>query len=251
MSGYLQPQERGEEIFLADPFLEQLLEQVRGLPGVESAGASTTLPLSGRWTANILSEGQDYDPDAVLGVTHMVPVSPGYFEAMGIDLLRGRDLLPEDLTEGILGVVVNQSFAERSWSGESPLGKRIRASAPADPWLEAVVVGVVRDVRQNGLEAMAQAGVYLPFFPPWEPNRWISIRAEGDPRTLVPALRQVLAELDPHRPLTQVFTGADLYQSMAQGRRATTRLIGFFALIALSLVAAGTYGVMSLLVGVP
>jgi hypothetical protein len=178
----------------------------------------------------------------------MVPASPGYFEAIGIDVLRGRDLLPEDLAGGNLGVVVSQAFAERSWPGESPLGKRIRANAPSDPWLEAVVVGVVEDVRQNGLETRAMPGLYLPFFPPFQPHRWLAIRTEVDPRDLIPALRQVLTELDPHRPLTQVFTGADLYDSMARGRRVTTRLIGFFALVALSLVAAGTYAVMSFLV---
>jgi predicted lysophospholipase L1 biosynthesis ABC-type transport system permease subunit len=144
-------------------------------------------------------------------------------------------------------VVVNRTFVEQLWPGENPLGKRIRANGE-DPWFEAVVVGVVEDVRQSGLEASANRGVYLPFFPTFTPNRWIALRAEGDPLALVPALRRELAELDPHLPLSQVFTGADLYDLVASERRLTTRLIGIFALMALSLVAAGTYGVMTFLV---
>jgi putative ABC transport system permease protein len=249
VAGYLQPQERGEEIFLSDPFLEELLQRVRGLPGVREVGAATTLPFENLWTSDLLAEGQEYDPDTDVRSTHMIPVSPGYFDAMGIGLLRGRDLAPEDMSEGTLGVVVNETFASQRWPGENALGKRIQANAPADPWFEAVVVGVVEDVRQYGLEAPPEGGLYLPFFPPFQPNRWMAIRTAGDPLALVPALRRTFSELDPNRPITQVFTGQDLYESESRGRSATTRIFGIFALVALSLAAAGTFGVMSFFVG--
>lgn len=247
VAGYSAERERGEEIILPDPFLEPLRERLQGLPGVQSVGVSTRLPLDGGWTSEVLGEGQEYDPNVDRGYVHMVCASPGYFEAMGIGLLRGRDLLREDSEEGHLGVVVNRRFAEQFWPGANPLGKRIRANS-ATPWFEAVVVGVVEDVRQYGLESRAEPGVYLPFFPPFTPNRWIALRTEGEPMALVPALRRQLAGLDPHLPLTQVFTAAELYDSMATERRLTTQLIGLFALVALSLVAAGTYGVMAFLV---
>jgi predicted permease len=248
VAGYLQPQERSEEIFLRDPFLEELLQRVRGLPGVREAGATTILPLRGMWTSDVLPEGQEYDADREVPSTQMNPVSPGYFDAMGIEILRGRDLNPADLTEGSVGVVVNQAFAARSWPGESPLGKRIRENAPTDPWLEAVVVGVVEDVRQRGLERAADAALYLPFFPSLQQNRWVAIRTAGDPLAMVPAFRRTFSDLDPHRAITEVFTGQDLYSSMARGRSATTRLFGLFALLALALAAAGTFGVMSFFV---
>ena len=245
---YTQPPAETEEIILPDPFLDRFLERVRALPGVKGAGASTQLPLQGGWTAGVLPEGTDYDPDVDQGFTHMAPTSAGYFQAVGIDILRGRDFQPGDLAEGTLGIVVNQAFAEKSWPGENPLGKRVRSNTAGDPWFDAVVVGVVENVRQYGLESRAEPEIFLPFFPYFQPDRWLAVRTEGNPRALVPALRQVLAELDPHRPLTQVFTGTDLYDSLARGRRVTTRLIGIFAVVALSLVAAGTYGVMSFLV---
>jgi putative ABC transport system permease protein len=249
MAGYLQPQGGSEEILQPDPFLEQLLERMRSLPGVRGAGATTRLPFQGSgWTSGLLPEGRDYDPDVDVAATHMTPVSPGYFEAMGIDLLRGRDLQAGDLEEGNIGVVVNQAVVDRNWPGESPLGKRIRENAPEDPWLEAVVVGVAENVRQYGLESTPEPEVYLPFFPAFAPNRWITLRTEGDPRDLVPALRQAMAEMDPYRPIPLVFTGAERYELLSRGRRVTTRLIGIFALVALALVAAGTYGVMGFLV---
>ncbi|NIN71143.1 MAG: FtsX-like permease family protein [Gemmatimonadetes bacterium] len=247
VAGYLTARERGEESIVTDPFLEPLRERLQALPGVQSVGVSTRLPLVGGWSSGILAEGQDYDPEIDRGYVNMVCASPGYFDAMGIGLLRGRDLRPEDSEEGHLGVVVNRRFAEQSWPGQNPVGKRIRANA-ATPWFEAVIVGVVEDVRQNGLESRIEPGVYLPFFPPFTPNRWIAIRTAGEPMALVPELRRQLVELDPHLPLTQIFTAEELYGFMATQRRLTTQLIGLFALVALSLVAAGTYGVMAFLV---
>jgi putative ABC transport system permease protein len=85
--------------------------------------------------------------------------------------------------------------------------------------------------------------MYLPFFPSFMTNRWIVLRTRSDPADLTPALRAELADLDPHLPLSQVFTAADLYNGAASGRRFRTSLIALFALLALSLIAAGTYGV--------
>ncbi len=230
-----------------DPLLDQLLERVRTLPGVRSAGATARLPLQGGWTAGILTESQDYDPEVDGGYVNVVCASPGYVEAVGMNLIRGRDLSRQDMNEGNLGALVNRTLAEAAWPGESPLGKRIRAN-DRDPWFEATIVGMVDDVRQNGLESPVEPVVYFSFFPFFQPNRWVVVRTEGDPLTLVPALREQLAELDPHLPINRVLTGADLYDSMATQRRFTTRLIGLFALVALCLVTAGTYGVMAFMV---
>jgi predicted permease len=236
-------------MFLRDPFMGQLLERVRGLPGVREAGATTTLPLWGMWTSDLLPEGWEYDPDVDVPSTQMIPVSPEFFDAMGIQLLRGRDLTSADLSDGPVGVVVNQAFAERSWPGEDPLGKRIGDNAPVASWLDAVVVGVVESVRARGLESTAGGALYLPFFPDFQENRWVAIRTAGDPMAMVPAFRETLASLDPHRSVTQVFTAEELYRSRARSRFVTTRLFGLFAILALALAAAGAFGVMSFFVG--
>jgi putative ABC transport system permease protein len=247
--GYLEAGDPEGELRVPDPFLQELLTRIRGLPGVLEAGGSTTLPLQGFWTSDLLGEGQEYDPDRDVPSTHMIPASPGYLAAMGIELRLGRDLAPEDLGEGVVGVVATETFVDLRWPGENPLGKRIQANMRSDPWLEAVVVGVAEDVRQYGLESEAIGGLYLPFFPPFLPSRWIAVRAAGDPLALVPELRRTLRDLDPHRPVTRVFTGDALYESGARSRSATTRYFGLFALIALALAGTGTFGVMSFFVG--
>jgi putative ABC transport system permease protein len=249
LAAYLHPQEYRGEIILPDPFLEQFLEMIRALPGVTHAGATTTLPLQGAWTSSLLAEGETYDPDRDRPATHMNPVSPGFLEAMGIELLRGRDLTLEDASGEVLGVVVNQAFVDRSWPDEDPIGKRIRDHSPSDSWFEARVVGVVENVRQNGLESAPQAGMYLPFFPPFHSDRWVAVRTEGDPLAIAPALRRTLAELDPHRPIARLLTADQLFASLARSRTATTRLFGLFAVVAICLAAVGTFGLMSFLVG--
>jgi ABC-type antimicrobial peptide transport system permease subunit len=90
--------------------------------------------------------------------------------------------------------------------------------------------------------------MFIPFFPPFQTDRWVVLRTDGNPQTLVAGLREQLAALDPNLPLTRVLTGTELYDLLAEDRRFTTRLIGLFALVALCLVTAGTYGVMAFLV---
>ena len=100
------------------------------------------------------------------------------------------------------------------------------------------MIGVVEDVRQEGLERPATATLYVPFFPWFQTDLWVVLRTEGDPQTLVPGLRAQLASLDPHIPLTRVLTGSELYELLADNRRFTTRLIGLLALVALGWVVA-------------
>jgi hypothetical protein len=178
---------------------------------------------------------------------NIICATPGIFDAMGIALIQGRGIRTEDLDAGHLGVVVNRALASSFWPGEDPIGRRLRSNT-SSPWFEASVVGVVEDVRQEGLERPSTASVYVPFFPWFQSEVWVVLRTEGVPQTLVPGLREQLAALDRHVPLTRVFTGAELYELLADNRRFNTLLIGLFALVALCLVTAGTYGVMAYLV---
>jgi len=249
IAAYSRDSGRGEEIIITDPFQDQLLERVRALPGVLSAGATTRLPLQTGWTAGIMPEGHTHEPEeANRYFTYIGCASPDYLGALGVDLLQGRDLLPQDSMQGSLGVLVNRTYAEQAWPEESPLGKRVQGGFTADPWFEAAVVGVFDDVRQNGLEEGTEPEIYLPFFPGFQRSRYLAIRTEGDPMALVSALRSELADLDPHVPLASVSTAADIYDSAATSRRFSTLLIGLFAIIAVCLVTAGTYGATAFLV---
>jgi putative ABC transport system permease protein len=249
VAAYSRETGRGEEIIITDPFQDRLLERVRALPGVLGAGATTRLPLQSGWTAGILPEGHTPGPDeADRYFAYIGCATPGYLEAIGVDLLVGRDLQVGDSIKGSLGVLVNRSFADRAWPEESPLGKRVQGGLNEDPWFEAVVVGVFADVRQNGLEFGVSPEIYLPFFPGFQRSRYITIRTEGDPLALAPTVRAELARLDPDIPLASVSTAADIYDSAAASRRFSTLLIGLFASIAICLVTAGTYGTTAFLV---
>ncbi len=228
-----------------DGFVEDLLERLAAVPGVEAAGATSRLPLMGAgWSGGVLVEGETYDPDTRRQTTYYTCVTPGWFDAMGVRLLQGRFLRPEDLSEGQLRIVVNRTFGDASWPGENPIGKRVRSNSET-PWFDAVVVGVVEDVRQNGLEGRIVREIYFPFFPSFASERWVTLRTAGDPLGLVPALRRELAALDPNLALSRVMTGADLYDLAARGRRFSTLLVGLYAVVALLLIMAGVWGVMA------
>jgi len=244
IAGYTVSQTDENRIIRRDPFLDELLERLRALPDVSQVGVSTQLPLYGGWTAEVLMAGEEYDPEINRGMTYMICASPGFIEAVGIPLLQGRSLQSHDMTQGNLGVLINRSLAESSWPGENPIGKQVRSN-DAEPWFEATVVGVVEDVRMSGLESEPDRQLYLPFFPVFMENRWIALRTHGNPADVVPALRAEMADLDPHLPLSQVFTAADLFEGAASGRRFRTHLIALFALLALVLITAGTYGTMT------
>ncbi len=245
IAGYTPEAPDREGIIEDDPFLENLVDRLGTIPGVEAAGAAARLPLWGQgWSGGVLVDGQVYDPEADRPLTYFNCVTPGWFEAMGITLLQGRGIEPRDRREGNLGIVVNRAFVDISWPGENAIGKRV-TSDDENPWFEAVIVGVVENVRQNGLESDIHREIYFPFFPSFVRDRWLALRARGDPLTLTPHLRRELSALDPDLPLSRVMTGAELYDSAAAGRRFNTGLIGLFAIIASCLIAAGISGVMS------
>jgi hypothetical protein len=193
-------------------------------------------------------EGEDYEPETERPLTWFVGAKGDYFEAMGIRVIRGRTLKPGDgrgeIPSAVANVVVNQTFAERYWPGEDPIGKQIRGNFEP-PWFVGTVVGVVENVRQNGLESGVGREVYLPLLPGFIPDSWIVIRTTGDPTLLTASVRSELAAIDPELPLSSVLTGDGLYHSSASGRRFSTLLFGLFAVVALYLIGAGAYGVMA------
>ncbi|MGD2152205.1 MAG: ABC transporter permease [Gemmatimonadales bacterium] len=239
---------RYEEIEGRVAFWNRLLERIQGLPGVEHGAATNKLPLVGGNNGWVLVDGETYDPQARRPLVEFSYVSPEYFDAMGIALLSGRKLEARDVARADVATdriaLVNQAFVDRYWPGESALGKRVRHNSDPPAWI-ATVVGVVADVRQWGLEYPPLPEMYFPLGTQlWAYTRLV-VRASGDPQALVPALRQAVREIDSQIPFSGVRTMDDVVTSANERRRFYTLLVTLFAVTALILVVAGTYGVMS------
>jgi putative ABC transport system permease protein len=223
-------------------FREQLLQQVRALPGVRSAALATTLPLgavASRQT--FLVDGQDAPPErAPMAVVDAV--SPGFFRAMGIELRRGRTIEESDRRPAPPVVVVDESLAKLWFPKGDAVGRRL--ILPGLSPQSRQIVGVVGAVKRTGLDADSMPQVYLPLDE--NPSRFLSVvlRADGDPTILAPAVRRAVWSVDRNLPVEIDTLQGALDESLAQ-TRFNTRLISVLGVLALALAVVGIYAVMA------
>jgi putative ABC transport system permease protein len=224
-------------------------QRLAALPGARGVTLMTGLPPNRRINANdVVFEGRTPTRDGpVWNVDYWQTVCDDYFQVMGIRIVEGRAFEPPDGPQGAKVVLINQSMAHRFWPGESPLGRRVRQGGPDTPW--QTVVGVVADVKQQGVESPTGTEIYFPMrqVQYGRPARLMNIvmRAEADPRALVGGLRRAVAEIDPRLAIARLRTMDDvLYDAVARPRFLAT-LLGILSGLALTLAAIGIYGVMS------
>lgn len=231
-------------------FASAVLERVRALPGVQTAGVVTTLPfhLDG-WSAMIQPEtGPRAADEQPTSTVHRL-VLPGYFETMGMRLVRGRFLDQHDGAESERVAVVTETFAERFWPGENPLGKRVRRSRAPDQWLTVVgVVAPVKEDRTIGLRAVAPVW-YLPyaqmsFADPFH----IVVRSEGDPALLGSAIAGAIHAVDPLQPAFETVALEPYIAAFLAPERFAATLVTGFAALGLLLAGLGVYGVCAYIV---
>ncbi|MGD2069290.1 MAG: ABC transporter permease [Gemmatimonadota bacterium] len=221
-----------------------LLDEARALPGVTRAALVNYLPLAGKSDAfRFQVEGRPVPSFADLDVTALRAVSASYFDAMGMDVLRGRGLDEADGEGDAPVTVVNRTMARRFWPGEEVLGQRISFSGDDGPWVR--VVGVVEDVRHAALTREPDAEAYVPLAQePW-PSAFLVLRTRGDPVDLVGDLRQAVGRADPLLPVVAVSTGEQLVASAAAPWRFQATLVTVLALVAVVLAVTGVYGLMA------
>ena len=227
-------------------FFKQLLERTRALPGVQSAGAISYLPLGGDgWGRSLTVEGYPVLPvGQAPSINHCV-VTPDYFRAMGITLLAGRDIADTDTRDSAKVVIVDERLAREYWPNESALGKRIRFGPPEgnEPW--HTIVGVVGEVKHASLNLPERKSVYLPHAQVTIGGMALAVRTRGNPESLAAAVRSQVRELDPNQPVTAVRTMSEILSRSVWQPRLYAILFGVFASVALLLASVGIYGVMS------
>jgi putative ABC transport system permease protein len=224
-------------------FYRQLFERVKMLPGVESAGLTSYLPLSGAirfvyfCPEDIVCQGVGKDP-----LTALRQVNNGYFETVGTPLLLGRIFNERDNASSPPVAIVNQTVAERYWPGKNPIGKHIANSRDA---IQREVVGVVSDVKFNALNIGNSEEMYLPLEQvPW-PATTLIVHSQGDPQALVSGVRAKIAEIDSNLPVTSIASWNSIVAASVAQPRVLSHFVGVFAGFALLLAAIGIYGVMA------
>lgn len=233
-------------------FYTQLAARLSALPGVATVGATTNMPLTGsidQWGITI--EGKPLANPAEAPEADRYGVEANYFMAMNIPLLRGRTFTEADGAGAPPVVIIGKTMADRLWPGEDPIGRRITlAGGPNNP--PRTIVGIVGDIRHNGLHLPVTYQAYMPQSQsPW-PNSsmtmLIRVRDGQDPALLAAAAREQVKAIDPSQPVIRVRTYDSIVSTLMATRRFTLVLLGAFAVTALLLAIVGLYGALSYVV---
>jgi putative ABC transport system permease protein len=228
----------------ASNFLSESRRKIAALPGVREVGAINALPLTGRGGTNgdFNVEGKPPFNQGEEPVAEFVQVTPGYFEAIGIPLIRGRTFTDSDFSKTPEYVLVNDTFAKLYIPDENPIGKRVKA---LDGEFHEIV-GVVGDARQWGLDRQASAEIYFSFEQlSLGGEATLVVRADGDPAALSGSVRNAIGEVSNDAPVTRVRTLEQIVDDSMASSRFNMILMTIFAGVALALAAIGLYGVIS------
>src|SRR5262245_47471665 len=235
---YAEPQQRAA-------FCDQTLQRLRSLPGVQSVGVTNQLPLSGPGNSQGFKiEGRAESESEPSGSANFRAISPDYFKALRMGLIRGRGVEDRDAAAAPGVVVINEAMARAFWPNEDPVGKRMSIWRSGEPeWRE--VVGVVGDIRHRGLRVPPEPEMYVPYAQqPWEFFR-LAVRTSGDPMLLSPAMRQVVWSVDRELPVIRVQTLEKIVATSFSETTFYATLLASFAGLALALASVGIYGALS------
>jgi putative ABC transport system permease protein len=247
-----------------EQFYNRLLENLRGLPGVEATAAASGLPLGNNgWQTGFVIDGRPRPPRDQTPLMEACLVTPDYFRAMNIPLKRGRYFNEHDDRSSLVGrdlsklnevekesaalnsIVIDEEFARRYWPNEDPIGKRIAMGSEERPQY-LTVLGVVGRVKMDGLgQDSKRVQGYFPFAQIPNSGMTVILKAAGDPNQLIAAVRQQVKTIDPDQPIYAIRTMVEIRAESVAPERLNLTLLSIFAGIALILAIVGIYGVMS------
>ena len=221
-------------------FLEQVLTQLRTLPGVAFAGATHRLPLRGNSAMGFEIEGRPVAEAQQRPTTNFRAITPDYFRALGTPLSAGRTFADEEAWRTPSAVIINQTLARRHWPNENPLGKRLKIGKAS---LE--IIGVAADAKESGLTAEVDGGLYLPYIASGDRAMRLVLRTDADPLSFVAAATAEIRRIDSEQAVSGINTLSGLLNEATAQPRFNTALLALFALLALVLAAVGIYGVIA------
>ncbi|HXD32322.1 MAG TPA: ABC transporter permease [Pyrinomonadaceae bacterium] len=225
-------------------FYKQLLEKIQALPGVEAAATTYSLPMSSVALAwgPITIEGYVPKNSADFIMSNERFVSPGYFQAMGVPLVRGRLFDERDAKGAAETVIVNENLAQRFWPNEDPVGKRLERG-DKEPW--RTVIGVVRDTKQFSVDKEPPISIYHPAGQFAIGSMFLVVRTTSDPAQVAASISKAIHSLDPELPAYEFKTMEQRLADSLAKRRLATSLLGLFGAVALTLAGIGVYGVLA------
>jgi putative ABC transport system permease protein len=250
VAGLQAPPSQAEQQERPARFYQEIMARVRALPGVTAAGAVADLPIGdGNSIWSILLDGQPMTSVSQSPSAMPQQVTPGYFAALGIPIVRGRGFTETDRDGAPLVAVVNEAMVKERWPSRDPIGHTLKMLNDSSPWV--TIVGVVKDVRSNGFEGRVPPTMYFPhaqagksaYYTPT--TMTLVVKTAGDAQALAGPIRQVVRALDPSVPVSRVQTMERVVAASVANRRFSTLLLAGFALLALILGAVGIYGVLS------
>jgi putative ABC transport system permease protein len=242
------PMERNPEPVALGQYVQQILDEVRSVPGMQEAAVATAIPLRG-W-----GDGMPFrmpeKPDEIVGTGFKI-VTPGYFKTLGLRVVSGRLFDDRDAPGSVPVVVVNESFVRRYSPNANPLGRHIlverilptrRGLGPMTSW---EIVGVVADEKASGLENLTDVGAYASFAQSPVVGLGLVARGSGEGAMLIKSIQTAVWRVNKFQVLDRPMTVAQLKADSTVGRRLPTYLLAGFALLAMLLACAGIYGVLS------
>jgi putative ABC transport system permease protein len=224
-------------------FANSLLERMKNLPGVQAAGLTHSMPLVGDYVLGFNIEGRPAIAPSDLPSTNYYAVTPEYFRAMGIRLVRGRVFTAQDDAKAPRVAIINETMARQHFPNEDPIGKRINITNGPDTWRE--IVGIVGDIKQYGVDKATSSQSYEPFAQVPFSSLNVVIRTSGPPAALLSSIRPTVYAVDKDQPIGAIRPLEEIMADSIARQRFAMTLLTVFSLVALVIAAVGIYGVMA------
>jgi macrolide transport system ATP-binding/permease protein len=225
-------------------FYLQLLQATRALPGVKSVGLIRSLPLGLEYsTTGVYPDGRPEPHANEMPSACYENISPGYFAAMRIPLMAGRDFSEADTAKSSSVAIINETLAQQFWPGENPIGKRLHSGNTGSNALE--VVGVAKNGKYQTLGELPSLMIYYPLSQVYSSDAALVVRTNSDPKPVIAGVRNEVSKLDPNLPIYEAKTLQEHMKLPLFPLHAGAVAVGSFGLLAMILAAIGIYGLMA------